>query len=81
MFVRLESYQVGHWDPMTYGFAARVIKTIPRFLEATKFHEAFFQVLTPDNRICGSVGIFIRGDLDTPGIVDAPDSASSVETS
>ena len=33
-YVRLESYQIGHWDPLTYGFAATVIKAIPKFLEA-----------------------------------------------
>ncbi|KAL8910950.1 MAG: hypothetical protein Q9171_003817 [Xanthocarpia ochracea] len=51
MYVRLESYQIGHWDPLTYGFAATVVKAIPKFLEAQgKFEECYFQVLTPDNR-------------------------------
>ncbi|KAL8860909.1 MAG: hypothetical protein Q9178_002664 [Gyalolechia marmorata] len=61
MFVRLESLQIGHWESLTYGFIATVIKAIPKVLEAQgKFQEAFFQVLTPDNRVCGTVGIFMR---------------------
>lgn len=75
VYVRLESYQVGRWDPMTFGFAATVLKTIPTFLEAhAKFEEAFFQVLTPDNSVCGSIGIFIKGNVDNLETIDAPGS-------
>ncbi|KAL8669504.1 MAG: hypothetical protein Q9168_005906 [Polycauliona sp. 1 TL-2023] len=75
MFVRLESYRVGRWMAMTYGFAATVIKTLPQLLEAhAKFQEALFQVLTPDGQVCGSIGIFIRKDIYELGIVDKPDS-------
>ncbi|KAL8991764.1 MAG: hypothetical protein Q9169_007673, partial [Polycauliona sp. 2 TL-2023] len=81
VFVRLESWQVGRWMAMTYGFAATVIKTIPQFLEAhTKFVEAFFQILAPDGTICGSVGIFIGSNGLEMEIVEAPD-AGEVQTS
>ncbi|CAO1605250.1 hypothetical protein XANCAGTX0491_008772 [Xanthoria calcicola] len=77
VFIRLESYQIGRWVPLTYGFAATVIKVIPTFLEAHgKFEEALFQVLTPDGQICGSVGIFIRDDVDTLETIDTPDSGT-----
>ncbi|KAL8781844.1 MAG: hypothetical protein Q9213_005819 [Squamulea squamosa] len=72
-FVRLESYQIGHWVPLTYGFAATVIMTIPAFLEGgPRFQEAFFQVMTPDDRICGTIGIFIRDHRPNHEIVEAP---------
>lgn len=74
MSVRLESYQIRRWAPLTYGFAVTAIKTIPIFLKAyINFQEAFFQILSPGNRVCGTVGIFIRGDLDTLATVDEPD--------
>ncbi|KAI4270852.1 MAG: hypothetical protein LQ337_006426 [Flavoplaca oasis] len=74
VYVRLESYQVGRWVPMTYGFAATVLKTIPSYLEANaKFEEAFFQVLTPDSKVCGSVGIFIRSHMDDLQTTEPPD--------
>lgn len=75
VFVRLESYQIGRWDPLTYGFAATVLKTIPSFLEAqARFEEAFFQVLTPDNKVCGTVGIFMRGNVDVLQTIDPPNA-------
>lgn len=78
VFVRLESYRIGRWVPMTYGFAATVLKTIPSYLEANaKFGEAFFQVLTPDSRVCGSVGIFIRSNMDDLQTIEPPDPERS----
>ncbi|KAL8846812.1 MAG: hypothetical protein Q9221_008120 [Calogaya cf. arnoldii] len=75
VFVRLESYQIGRFDPLTYGFAATVLKTIPSFLEAqARFVEAFFQVLTPDNSVCGTVGIFMRTNVDVLETIDPPDT-------
>ncbi|KAL8920257.1 MAG: hypothetical protein Q9172_004570 [Xanthocarpia lactea] len=80
MFVRLESFQIGHWDPLTYGFAATVVKAIPKVLEAQgKFEEAFFQILTPDNRVCGTVGIFIRDSIQNLQTIEGQDSGG-VET-
>ncbi|KAL8727804.1 MAG: hypothetical protein Q9166_005796 [cf. Caloplaca sp. 2 TL-2023] len=74
-YLRLESYQVAHWDPMTYGFAATVTRSIPQFLETnSRFQEAFAQVLTPDNKICGTVGIFISGDINHLETIEAPDN-------
>ncbi|KAL9036798.1 MAG: hypothetical protein Q9180_004088, partial [Flavoplaca navasiana] len=74
VYVRLESYQVGRWVPMTYGFAATVLKTIPSYLEANaRFEEAFFQVLTPDSKVCGSIGIFIRSHMDDLQTIEPPD--------
>ncbi|KAL8765356.1 MAG: hypothetical protein Q9209_007542 [Squamulea sp. 1 TL-2023] len=72
-FIRLESYQIGHWSPLSYGFAATVIKTITTYLERDAgFREAFFQILTPDNRVCGTIGIFIRENIPNLETLNAP---------
>lgn len=44
-------------------------KTIPIFLEAHgKFREALFQVMVPDDSICETIAIFIKGDVGpSPG--------------
>ena len=60
--VRFMSNQNQHHDPMTFGFAATVIKSLPQVLENFgHFVESFALVSTPDNEVCGYVGIWNRG--------------------
>lgn len=76
-FVRFESFRVGHWPLMTWGFAATIVKILPTYLEASGFVESFFQVFTPDNKLCGMIGLFVRGNINDPETIDAPNAAGA----
>lgn len=59
--VRFVSYQVGEHKPMTLGFAATVVRSIPRALEnCGRFQEAYVLVSAASGQSCGVIGLWKR---------------------
>ncbi|KAL8832688.1 MAG: hypothetical protein Q9170_004786 [Blastenia crenularia] len=69
--VRFMSYQLRGHDPLTLGFAATIVKTIPQTLESLgNFQESFMLVHTADNEICGQIGIWYQDAVIGNGLHD-----------
>lgn len=82
VYVGFASWQIGRWEPLTFGLAATFAKMMPPFLElGVQFQEGFFEYFAPDGELVAKVGIFVSGSIAEGLLSNNAESVTAPEIS